>query len=165
MGIALPSFGRLPAGLRTRRTLTEIERCFAQARLTAMASGNKVKIGIDFEAGRFTATLGKKENDYVAILQRHQHPEWAEMEEEPTIKRSAFFEPIGYQLRKGVKIAPPEEDTDLYSAEEQNERYSYEFYSDGEAFGPILDLEIGTKKYLLAVDNLTGKPLITPQED
>lgn len=167
LALALPGLGKFPAGVLTRKTISDIESAFTQARLMALASGAQSSLHFGFESNEIFIKAGHPANDFGLMLQRAKNPDSEDSEEEPIVKRSKIFASIKSSLHNGVSVKPLEEAdlSDAYTEKELAERYSYDFYADGEALGPVLGLNIGTKKYHIEVDRLTGRPIITPQDE
>lgn len=164
LAIALPSIGKFPSGVLTRRTISDLEVGFNNARLMALASGSKVTISVNFERDEVTVSPTNKSAELNQLIQRAQNPEMEEFDGvEQTRSKNVLFNEIKLKLHNGVKIKP-QEDFELesydFSDPDQSKRYVFEFYPEGEAFGPVLDLNIGTAKYSLEVDRITGKPII-----
>lgn len=168
IGIALPSIGKFPSGVLTRRTISDLEGAFNNARLMALASGAKATIKVNFESDEVTVSPTSKSAEFSQLVQRAQNPDMDELEEEQTSSKNVLFNEIKLKLHNGVKIKPQEDfefdDYDFSNPELAN-RYVFEFYPEGEAFGPVLDLNIGTTKYSLEVDRITGKPIIVQLDE
>ena len=164
LGVALPNLITKPAGILKKDTLVKIESAFTQAKLMAMASGEKSMLVVDIDKNLIVVEPTKRKQNYEQLLNQLKNPELEDSEGQSTPKEPIIFKKIYQKMDKGVTFDAEVEDLEEnYSTETNIARYY--FYSDGEAFGPEIIVNIGTSKYVLNVDKLTGRPNLFEIED
>jgi len=151
--LVVPRVGRLPRGVLVKTMIGRIETAFRDAAMRARATGGTVTLSLDSEGNSFRMQDGGS----------GQPSGWAP----PSPDRAAESAPGGGVFAKSRDYGMPKGTlwrTDT-GAEIGENAPSFTFYGSGEAAGPELEIIVGKGRYSLAVDRLTGRPLITAKSD
>lgn len=164
LGLTLPNLIVKPPGILKKDTIVKIETSFKRARLMAMASGTTSELVVDIDKNLIAVAPVQGEEDYSRLLQNLQNPELEELDTTPTKYKPAIFKEVHEKMPNGVSFdADDEALTENLATSTSIARFH--FYADGEASGPQVFVNMGTQKYTLKVDRLTGRPVILSIED
>lgn len=164
LGVALPNLITKPAGILKKDTIVKIESAFTQAKLMAMASGEKSTLVVDLNKKLIVVEPTRNKENYGQLLNQLRNPELEDFEDQSKSNEPVIFKKIYQEMDKGVSFEAEADDLEENLSTETSIA-RYHFYSDGEAFGPEITVNIGTAKYVLNVDKLTGKPNLCEIED
>ncbi len=164
LGVALPNLITKPAGILKKDAIVKIESAFTQAKLMAMASGEKAMLVVDIDKNLIVVEPAKRKENYGQLLNRLKNPELEDFEGTTQPKENVIFKKIRQEMDKGVSFEAEDEALESNISTDTSIARYY-FYSDGEAFGPEITVVIGTQKFALNVDKLTGKPNLLEIED
>ena len=150
LGLVLPKIGKVSWGIQRAETLKNIHSSFHMASSIASASGQPTKLIFDFEGEKIQVERGS----------RSSTSPLSENNDENQARVSLFEDVSEFLLPSGTVQNPNSFDFS------DNNRFEYQFFSNGEAAGPELEILIsGTHPMTIDVDRLTGRPLITENEN
>lgn len=169
--LALPRIGRLPARLRAERGVSAVRTAFSEAALTARATGRAVRLVliVEDDASRFVMKRGINDTVTEDILGHFTLPQPDESglfvsREDVAGAQAGGFLPeerdveLPEDLTWGSKY---EGELEVYPGDE----IAFIFHPGGEAGGPELPFMVGKRSYVLGVERLTGRAVITEVAD
>ena len=150
MALVVPRLGVVPWGIRRAEFLKNINSAFHMASSVASATGHPAKLIIDINEAQIRIERGGK-----ARIQS------ADTDEIGFRQQGSIFD----EIEKFLLPAGTTQDPNSFLINDENE-FLYRFFPNGEAVGPRLEILIsGTHPLTIDVDRLTGRPLITENEN
>jgi type II secretory pathway pseudopilin PulG len=149
--IILPRISAAPKRIVVENALTGIRQAFSDTAARARASGRAFRLTLD--ADNSTMTVSQHPDS----LSREWRPP---LPEAPREGQTSSFLAVTerYELSKELEWQLSDQ---AYDSEGQ---IVFSFFPDGQAGGPNLEFTIKNRKFLLRVDNITGRPDIVDQE-
>ena len=168
VGVVLPQIGRLPTGMRIETCIGTFESAFRDAALRANATGATVKLKLDSKANKFELeeiaapplpAVAPPVTGVASTLTSSSKPMSAPTpmpDEAPA--ESRYSGSKSYELPNGIEWKLDDWASDEYDAP------AYTFYPNGEAAGPRLEFDSGSRRLRLDVNRLTGRPAVSEIE-
>lgn len=154
LGLVLPRIGRLPAGLVFKQGVGEVRRAFRDASNRARATGATLRLTLNSDSN--TLTLSEAAPPAMKLPPpTSATPNTTTPGAAPVAKH--FSGSMQYELPKGFEWA--------LTAEQRQGTTCFEFFPNGEATGPTVELSTGKHKLQLDVDRLTGRPIVIEEND
>lgn len=149
--IILPRIAAAPKRIVVENALSEIRQAFSETGSRARASGRAFRLILESDS---------------SLLNVSQFPDSLSREWQPPLptaesgkNKGDFLRPKeSYQLSSEIEW---QIDSQLYDSEGL---LVFSFFPDGQAGGPNLEFIIKNRKFILRVDNITGRPDIMEQE-
>lgn len=148
LALVAPRAGRIPRAVAVRSLLGTVESAFRDAGLRARASGEAVRLRADPSANCLRIVSGSAGTSGV---------ETADDEGEgagPASVRQRYEFPGKTEWRIDEALGDTVEDLP-----------DFVFYPGGEAGGPDLQIRLRKQTFLISIDRLTGRPIITEKDD
>ncbi|MFW6367390.1 MAG: hypothetical protein ACOC0L_01870 [bacterium] len=154
IALVAPRAGRIPRSLAVRSLIGTVESAFRDAGLRARASGRSVRLRTDpsanclrIDQGGPSESLNASEDSASPSNSKNNTPEVRQKYPFPTNTE--------WHAEQGL---PHDDSFDEATG-------GYIFHPGGEATGPDLELTLRKQTFLIAVDRLTGRPVVTDITD
>ncbi len=150
LGVVLPRVTRIPKRLAVEGARTSFVSVLRECSVRAVASGRTIQARLDASGTGFVVTAAPAEKD---ALSDSKLPDGSSGEPEDAVPGLVVPNQSNYSLPSGVAW-------DDESLPDPDNPPVFTFYADGSASGPDLVYVVAKRRFLLAVDRLTGRPEI-----